>query len=185
MRDRVRADLDEARAALAKNAMPDAEVVARLKAALLTPLEKELADDSLLFLATADVGGPVPSLWPLATANLSVPSALELVKGAQLVGVAGQLALAATEDGPLVEADRRLPGEDLRSAFAVHVGRVDEVDAGVDRAADQHVDLRLFQLADLAPDAGLTAAKSHRPEAQLGHEQSRRTKPGIPHPSLD
>ena len=110
--ERLRADLTEARAALAKNVAPDAEVRRRIDA-LLAPIKKEIADDSLLFWATADVGGPVPALWPFASANLSIPSALELVKGAQLVGVAGQLALASAEDAPLVEADRRLVGVDL------------------------------------------------------------------------
>ena len=45
---------------------------------------------------------------------------------------------------------QRLAGDLLRHAARVHVGGVDEVDAGVDRLADQALGIGLLQVADLA-----------------------------------
>ncbi len=66
---------------------------------------------------------------------------------------------------------QRLPGELLRHAARVHVGRVDEVDAGVERLADEPVGVALAHVADLSPDA-VGAAEGHGAEAQLGDEQA-------------
>ena len=67
---------------------------------------------------------------------------------------------------------QRLAGDLLRAAAGVHVGGVDEVDAGVDRAADDAFRVALLQLADLSPHAFVAAAEGHGAEAELGDEEA-------------
>jgi hypothetical protein len=64
-----------------------------------------------------------------------------------------------------------LAGDDLRAAVRIDVGGVDEVDAGVERAADQRIGLGLLQRADGAPHAAL-AAEGHGAEAEFRNEQA-------------
>src|SRR5205085_1536249 len=59
------------------------------------------------------------------------------------------------------------------AAAGVDVGRVDEVDAAVDRRADDALGVALLQAADLAPHAFVAAAEGHRAEAEFGNEEAR------------
>ena len=64
-----------------------------------------------------------------------------------------------------------LAGDLLGAAGRVHVGGVDEVDAGVQRLADQRLGLALLQRADGAPHAG-AVTEGHGAQAKLGDEQA-------------
>jgi hypothetical protein len=64
-----------------------------------------------------------------------------------------------------------LSGDLLGYTGRVDVGGVDEVDAGVQRLADQPLGVSLLQLADLGPQAG-AAAEGHGAQAELRHEQA-------------
>ncbi|MDT4867197.1 hypothetical protein FQZ97_1020930 [compost metagenome] len=66
---------------------------------------------------------------------------------------------------------QRLTGDGFGEAVGVHVGGVDEVDAGIERAADEAFGLALLQLADMVPDAG-RAAEGHRAEAEFGNQEA-------------
>jgi hypothetical protein len=66
-----------------------------------------------------------------------------------------------------LEVLQRLPRDLLRAPAGVDVGRVDEVDAGVERAADDALGIVLLQLAYRSPHALLAAAEGHGAEAQL------------------
>ena len=66
---------------------------------------------------------------------------------------------------------QRLARDLLGRAARVHVGRVDEVDAGVQRLADQAFGVGLLQVADLAPDAA-GAAEGHGAQAEFRDEQA-------------
>ncbi len=57
-------------------------------------------------------------------------------------------------------------------AVGVDVGGVDEVDAGVERLADEALGLVLLQLADLGSRCRRAAAEGHGAEAELGDEQA-------------
>jgi CHAT domain-containing protein len=111
----LRADLISARKELGENRPLSDALKRRIDSVLFEPVRKDLAEDSTIFVASGDMGGPVPrlSLEGPAFANLSVPSALEKVRSAQLVGVAGKLALAGALDPPLAEVERRLTGPEL------------------------------------------------------------------------
>ncbi len=78
------------------------------------------------------------------------------------------------------QAPQRLAGELLGAALGIDVGGVDEVDAGLERAADDAVDLLLAQLADRLPHARLPA-EGHRAEAQLRDEQPAATELVVTH----
>src|SRR6185312_10800050 len=71
-----------------------------------------------------------------------------------------------------LEVLQRLPGDLFRAAAGIDVGGVDEVDAGVERAADDALGLLLLQPANLCPHAFVTAAERHRAEAELGDEDA-------------
>ena len=71
-----------------------------------------------------------------------------------------------------LEVLQRLPGDLFRAAGRVHVGGVDEIDARVERAADDPLGLVLLQAADLAPHAFFAAAEGHGAEAELGDEEA-------------
>ncbi len=113
----LRADLADARAILAKNEPLPPELSARIQSTLFLPVKEAIAGDALLLISTGDVGGPAPAFpdGP-AIANLSIPSVLELVRSAQLVGVSGKLALAGAGEPPLAGAfaeARRVSGPEL------------------------------------------------------------------------
>src|ERR1044072_2732291 len=80
------------------------------------------------------------------------------------------------------------PGRGRRSvrsaalAAGVHVRSVDEVDACVERAADQVVDPLLIERAHHLPDLTATAER-HRAEAQLADEHTGISKFSIVHRS--
>ncbi len=74
------------------------------------------------------------------------------------------------------EVADRLAGDLLRAALGIDIGGVDEVDAGVDRGAQQAVGFRLTELADLAPHP-LLSAEGHGAEAEFGNEQAGIAKP--------
>src|SRR5215472_1993444 len=75
-----------------------------------------------------------------------------------------------------LEILQRLPGDLLRPAARVDIGGVDEVDAGVERAADDALRVVLLQPADLSPQAFTAAAERHRAEAELGDEHAGATE---------
>lgn len=78
------------------------------------------------------------------------------------------------DDHLLARTAERLQGgarERLRFAFGVHVRGVDEVDARVERAPDDPLDLFGGELPDHFPEA--LATERHRPEAQLRDVQPR------------
>ena len=79
-----------------------------------------------------------------------------------------------------LEVPERLPGDLLRAAAGIDVGRVDEVDPGFQRAGDQPLGLVLPQRADLAPHP-LAAAERHGAEAQLGDEEAGLAQPVVAH----
>jgi hypothetical protein len=58
----------------------------------------------------------------------------------------------------------------LRFPFRVHVRRVDEVHASVERGSDHALDLGLSQAAHDLPKA--LASEGHGSEAELGHEHT-------------
>jgi len=62
-----------------------------------------------------------------------------------------------------------LAEHDLRSAFRIDVGGVDEVDAGGERALDQRRRALLLDRADGAPEPG-AAGEGHGPEADFRDE---------------
>ena len=66
---------------------------------------------------------------------------------------------------------QRLAGDLLRHAPGVHVGGVDEVDAGVNRLAHEALCVGLLQATDLARDA-VGATEGHGAQAKLGDEQA-------------
>ena len=66
----------------------------------------------------------------------------------------------------------RLPRHLFSDAVGVYIGRVDEVDPGVERAPDQALGIGLLQIADMLPDA-VVAAEGHRAQAQLRYKQAR------------
>ena len=66
---------------------------------------------------------------------------------------------------------QRLTGDDFRGAAGIDVRGVDEIDAGVERMADQAVGIVLSQITDLAPQLAL-ATEGHGAKAQLGNEQA-------------
>src|SRR6185437_10076315 len=61
-----------------------------------------------------------------------------------------------------LEILQRLTGDLLGQTARIDVGRVDEIDARVERPADQPLRVALLQIADLLPDA-FAAAEGHRP----------------------
>ena len=77
---------------------------------------------------------------------------------------------------------QRLPGDLLRQPARIDVGGVDEVDAGIERLADQALGIGLLQVADLAPDA-LAAAEGHGAQAQLGDEEAGAAEGKVAHDS--
>ena len=68
-------------------------------------------------------------------------------------------------------AAERLAEHRLGLAGRVDVRRVDEIDAGIERAADERVDALLVDAADHFPHLS-AAAERHRAEAQLGDEHT-------------
>ena len=66
---------------------------------------------------------------------------------------------------------QRLAGDLLRHAPGVHIGGVDEVDAGVNRLAHEALGVGLLQVTDLPPD-GVGATEGHGAQAKLGDEQA-------------
>ncbi|MNT76225.1 hypothetical protein D3C72_2152060 [compost metagenome] len=66
---------------------------------------------------------------------------------------------------------QRLTCDDFGTAVRINVGGINEVDTGIERAADQRFRFALLQLADLPPHAFL-AAKGHGAQAQLRDEQT-------------
>ena len=64
-----------------------------------------------------------------------------------------------------------LAGDLLGQPARIDVGGVDEVDAGVERLADQALGVGLLEVADLAPYA-LAAAEGHGAEAEFGDEKA-------------
>ncbi len=69
-----------------------------------------------------------------------------------------------------LEVLQRLAGDDLRLAVGVDVGGIDEIDARIERTADELVGVRLLKRADVVPDAAATAAEGHRAEAEFRNE---------------
>jgi hypothetical protein len=68
-----------------------------------------------------------------------------------------------------LEIPERLPGNELRAPFRVDIRGIDEIDACVERAAEEPVSFRLLQVAYFLPDPA-AAAEGHRAEAQLRDE---------------
>ena len=64
---------------------------------------------------------------------------------------------------------QRLTGDDFRAAVRIDVGRVDEVDAGLDGAGDELVSFGLPQITDL-PVNPVFAPEGHRAEAKFRDE---------------
>ncbi|NYH16597.1 hypothetical protein GGD41_003825 [Paraburkholderia bryophila] len=79
----------------------------------------------------------------------------------KLVGLAEHLGRHDDFVARHLEVFQRLAGDLFGQAARVDVGRVDEVDARVERPADQPLRVGLLQIADLLPDA-LAAAEGHR-----------------------
>ena len=64
-----------------------------------------------------------------------------------------------------------LAGDLFRASAGVHISGIDEVDAAVDRRADQLLGITLLQRADLLPDA-LATAERHRAQTQFRDEKA-------------
>ena len=62
---------------------------------------------------------------------------------------------------------QRLSGDLFGQTVRIGIRRIDDVDTGVERAADQHIGLGLIEIAHLAIDA--CAAEGHRSQAQFRH----------------
>src|SRR4029077_20148950 len=72
-----------------------------------------------------------------------------------------------------LQVAERLAGDLFGAAVGVDVGGVDEVDAGIERAADDALRFLLLKLADLRLYAAVVAAaEGHGAEAELGDEQA-------------
>lgn len=116
--DEARRDLTLLREALEAGTRDEA-LIQRVRATLFAPLSGALERKARLMVATAELGGPIPQvalprgLDGPALAHLSAPSLLELVRGAQLVGVDGALVLSSDDSKRLAEAGRRLVGEQV------------------------------------------------------------------------
>ncbi len=93
--------------------------------------------------------------------------------------------LVATIDVLALDAEvaQRLPELDLGLAFRIDVGGVDEIDAGLERAADERGRARLIERADRAPEAG-AAAEGHRAEADFRDELAGPAERSIAHAIL-
>jgi CHAT domain-containing protein/tetratricopeptide (TPR) repeat protein len=102
----------EARAALALDRQPPAEVVERIYGALFKPFEAELKGVRTLFLADLLIEGPVPSIFggklSASLAHVSAPTALAASRTVQLIGAEGRVAIGRDEDQPMFAVDERL-----------------------------------------------------------------------------
>ncbi len=68
---------------------------------------------------------------------------------------------------------QRLSGQPFRLAEGIDIRRIDEIDAGRQRAANDLIDFALLQAADRLPHAGIfIAAEGHRAEADFRHEKA-------------
>src|SRR5260370_39134591 len=67
---------------------------------------------------------------------------------------------------PDAEVAQSLSEQDLGLAFGIDIRRIDEIDACLDRPADQRRGRRLIERADRAPEAG-AAAEGHGAEADF------------------
>jgi hypothetical protein len=66
---------------------------------------------------------------------------------------------------------KREAGDLLGQALRVDIGGVDEIDARIDRAANETLGIGLLQIADLPPDA-FAAAKRHGAETEFRNKQA-------------
>ncbi len=78
------------------------------------------------------------------------------------------------------EITQGLPEQRLRLAGRIDIGGIDEIDTGVERMADEFVDLFLLEPRDLAPVAPAVAER-HRAEGDFGYEQAGSSKLLVPH----
>ncbi|MNS93998.1 hypothetical protein D3C72_1281990 [compost metagenome] len=110
-------------------------------------------------------------------ARQALLDAVDDVKARVAPGVRAGAGLAEYlgRDDHLVPCDlqvaQRLARDDFRTAFGIHVRRVDEIDPGVQGPSDQPVGVFLLEIADLAPEFAF-AAEGHGAQAQLRDEQT-------------
>ena len=64
---------------------------------------------------------------------------------------------------------QRLPRDLLGQAARIHVRRVDEIDTGIERLADQPLGVGLLQISDLSPHPFATA-EGHRAQTEFRNE---------------
>src|SRR5262249_17010480 len=69
------------------------------------------------------------------------------------------------------EVLERLAEQSLRQAVRIDVRRVDQIDAGLERARDDGIDVLLPEIAEGAVE-GVVPAEGHRAQADFGNEQA-------------